>query len=274
MEYQEITACPVGIHKNTFFQLIYILKGAGVHQVNGNSFLYHKDHFFLVLPQDSHHLEVKETSTILTLKFSDIYLKAHQQNELYNNWIPTLEYIFQNSPHSAGCIIRNESDKPLLQAIIAGLVHEYENPQPFQMELIYQLVNVLLTIVARSIFIEVPVQITSSNWIMNPQQLVLYIHKNIYRPDMLKAEVMARHFNLSVNYISEYFKKHTGGNLLQYILNYKLKLVETRLQHSEMRISEIAYELNFTDESHLNRAFRKRSGINPTTFRKKFRELN
>ena len=38
---------------------------------------------------------------------------------------------------------------------------------------------------------------------------------------------------------------------------YKLKLVENRLLHSEMRINEIAAELGFTDESHLNKLFKK-----------------
>jgi AraC-like DNA-binding protein len=36
-----------------------------------------------------------------------------------------------------------------------------------------------------------------------------------------------------------------------------------------MRINEIAYELNYTDESHLNRAFKKHKGVSPSEFRKK-----
>jgi AraC-like DNA-binding protein len=35
-----------------------------------------------------------------------------------------------------------------------------------------------------------------------------------------------------------------------------------------MRINEIAHEFNFTDESHLNRLFKKYKGMNPTEFRK------
>lgn len=57
----------------------------------------------------------------------------------------------------------------------------------------------------------------------------------------------------------------------QYILNYKIKMVESRLLHSEMRISEIVEELGFTDESHLNRLFKKYKDCNPTDFRKKHR---
>ncbi|MEO5889419.1 MAG: helix-turn-helix domain-containing protein [Ferruginibacter sp.] len=54
----------------------------------------------------------------------------------------------------------------------------------------------------------------------------------------------------------------------QYISNYKLRLIETSLLHSDMRINEIAYELNFTDESHLNRIFKKYKGVSPSEFRK------
>mgnify|MGYP002445661599 FL=1 len=47
-----------------------------------------------------------------------------------------------------------------------------------------------------------------------------------------------------------------------------MKLVENRLLHSEMRISEIVVELGFTDESHLNKLFKKYKGCSPSTFRK------
>jgi len=52
------------------------------------------------------------------------------------------------------------------------------------------------------------------------------------------------------------------------VINYKLKMVENRLLHSEMRIGEIAAEMSFTDESHLNKLFRKYKGVSPTEFRK------
>lgn len=57
-------------------------------------------------------------------------------------------------------------------------------------------------------------------------------------------------------------------NMWQYILNYKLKLVENRLLHSQMRICEIVEELGFTDESHLNKFFKKYRGCSPSNFRK------
>jgi hypothetical protein len=45
------------------------------------------------------------------------------------------------------------------------------------------------------------------------------------------------------------------------------KLVEARLRFSDMRINEIASELGFTDESHLNKFFKSQKGLSPKAFR-------
>lgn len=44
--------------------------------------------------------------------------------------------------------------------------------------------------------------------------------------------------------------------------------METRLLYTDMRINEIAEEFGFTDESHLNRIFKKYKAQSPTAFRK------
>jgi AraC-like DNA-binding protein len=266
IEYKELNECPVGLHRNTFFELIYIVRGSGVQHVNENQFSYHNENLFLLMPQDKHWFEVKGTTAFLLIKFNDIYLKAQR------DWIQNLEYIFQNTNHMPGCILQNKSDKPLVKAVIDAIIREHVNQQQFQRELIQQLVNTLITIVARNVSLVIPEKARQQANSNTPQDMIHYIHQHIYSPDHLKAEHIAAHFSISLNYISEYFKKHTGEGLQQYITSYKLKLVETRLQYSTMRMNEIAYELGFTDESHLNRTFKKYKGVNPSAYRKAVRE--
>lgn len=45
-----------------------------------------------------------------------------------------------------------------------------------------------------------------------------------------------------------------------------------KLQHSDMRINEIADALGFTGESHLNKFFRKQKGQSPGQYRKTFND--
>jgi len=95
-----------------------------------------------------------------------------------------------------------------------------------------------------------------------------YIQANIYKTGKIRAKDISQHFGISENYLGRYIKKHTNETMQQYILNYKLKLVENRLLHSQMRICEIVEELGFTDESHLNKFFKKYRGCSPSNFRK------
>jgi transcriptional regulator GlxA family with amidase domain len=47
---------------------------------------------------------------------------------------------------------------------------------------------------------------------------------------------------------------------------FELKLIESKLLHGNMRITEIADEFGFTDKSHLNRILRNTAaGIQQTT---------
>ena len=269
IEFKKVNECPIREHKQTFFELIYIMEGDGIYHINDNKFNYRADNLFLVRPLEVHYTEVKNTTSFLFIRFNNIYLNAQKTKEKHGNlgeWIQKMEYIFKNSNYQEGCLIKNVHDKPLTRAITDAIVQEHVNQQALHRELVQQLINTLITIVARNINLQTSNRIKINNNIS--LDIIHYIHLNIYNPDKLKGESLADHFNISPNYISEYFKKHTGENLQQYIINYKLSLVEIRLRYSAMRLNEIAYELGFTDESHLTKTFKKYKGQTPIEYRR------
>ena len=272
IRYLELDECPLGEHKQDFFKLVYIKKGSGRQMINKNAFPYSDENLFLIMPNDTHYFEVRQRTSFLLIGFNNIYLhgqKAGSQHSNLTDWVRKLEYIFYNNNHQPGCLLRNVSDKPLVREITEAIVREHVNQQVFQGEVIQQLVNTLITVVARNIALNNPVE---KKAVAGSFGIVHYIQQHIYAPEKLKAENIAKEFNISINYLSEYFKKHTGESLQQYITHYKIKLVETRLQYSDMRMSEIAWELGFTDESHLNRIFKKYVGSSPSEFRKASRK--
>ncbi|MDJ1493856.1 AraC family transcriptional regulator [Cytophagaceae bacterium DM2B3-1] len=269
IEFVRVDECPIKMHKNTFFELAYIVEGEGIYHIDQNKFNYNADNLFLLMPFEVQFTKVKRTTTFLFIRFNNIYFRAQKPSEQHSNlngWIQKLEYIFQNNNYQQGCIIRNVPDKPLVRSLVAAIIQEYVNQGTLQQELVQQLVNTLIIVVARNISMHVADKTQVNNSAL--LDILHYIHLNIYNSERLKAETIAAHFNISLNYIGEYFKKHTGQNLQQYIINYKLSLVEVRLLHSDMRLNEIAYEFGFTDESHLTKTFKKNKGITPTEYRK------
>lgn len=266
----QTNGCPVKPHKHTFFELVFILEGEGTFHINNNTFTFTANNLFLLMPMDINYCEVNGTTSFLFIRFNNIFLKAQEPKEQYSNlgeWVQKLEYIFQNKNPLSGCIIRNVHDKPLVRSLVEAIMQEYINQRTLQKELIQQLVNTLITVVARNISLHVAEKTNiSSNVSLD---IIHYIHQNIYNPEKLKAENIAAHFNISFNYISEYFKKHTDSSLQQYITNYRLSLIEIRLMHSNMRVNEIASELGFVDESHLTKTFKKYKGLSPIEFKRK-----
>ncbi len=249
-------------HQKTFFEMVFILEGKGTQIINQNRLPYAADKLFLIFPQDSHGFEVSDFTKFFFIRFSDSYLKTQGKE-----WVKKMEFIFHNHNHLPGCILKNTSDKPLIRSMVEALVREQQNVHPNQNEVMGQLINTIITIAARNITLQ-PGTGEKEKSAGISLSLFNYIHQHIYQPDHLKAEKIAAHFNFSPNYISEYFKRVSGESLQQYITAYKLRLIETRLLYTDMRISEIAYEFGFTDESHLNRTFKKYKGENPTAFRK------
>jgi AraC-like DNA-binding protein len=250
---------------NNFFELIFIIEGTGIQIVNKNRFSYRKGNLFLLTPQDVYSFDIATSTKFFFLRFNEVYVK--EKNTKDKEAIQRVEYILQNASHRPGCILKNKADKPVIASLIESILQEQTNRQLYFNKVTEQITGAIITIVARNIALKLPKNIKESTG--EPVLEILhYIQENIFEPKMLRANILSKHFSISLSYLGRYFKKQTGETLQQYITNYKLRLVETRLLYSDMTINEIAYELNFTDESHLNRAFKKYKGMNPSAFRR------
>ena len=265
IELKELQRFSKTAKRNNFFELIHIVEGTGIQTVNKNHFNYRKGNLFLLTPQDIYTFNIETPTTFFFIRFNELYIKDRVDKD--NDAIKQVEYILQNASHKPGCILKNKNDKPLIASLVNSILNEQANQQLYYTRISEQIVNTIITVVARNIALKLPKNIkeTTGEPVL---EMLNYIQENIFEPKNLTAEKLSQHFNISPNYLGRYFKKQTGETLQNYIINYKIRLVETRLLHSDMRINEIAYELNFTDESHLNRTFNKYKGMNPSEFRK------
>ncbi|MEO6684661.1 MAG: AraC family transcriptional regulator [Dyadobacter sp.] len=263
IEYKELTVFPRKHFRNNFFVLIYIMDGTGIQYVNNHRFNYRNGNLFLLTPQDTYSFDIANPTKFFFLSFNTTFIKSNKDKD----WVQHMEFILNNASHRPGCILKNRIDKPIIASLVDTIVQEHVNQQLYFSKITETIVSAVILVVARNIALKLPKNIKE-----NTGEAVLdmlhYIQENIFNPANLKVGEMSNHFGISFSYLGKYFKKQTGETLQQYIINYKLRLVELRLLNSDMRINEIVYELNFTDESHLNRLFKKYKGINPSEFRK------
>ncbi len=85
---------------------------------------------------------------------------------------------------------------------------------------------------------------------------------------LLSLEKLSLDFELHPNYIIRKFKEITGHKLSEYLTKIRLENTIKNLIITESRITEIALNAGFYDQSHFNRNLKKHIATTPLHFRK------
>lgn len=91
-----------------------------------------------------------------------------------------------------------------------------------------------------------------------------YIDKNI---EVVCLNQVADRFNMNPNYLSQYFKKHTGSTFTNYVNLRKIEIAKERLANCNKTIDSIGRELGFSNASAFIRLFKQIEGITPNSYR-------
>ncbi|WKX75982.1 AraC family ligand binding domain-containing protein [Zobellia laminariae] len=217
-----------------FFEILYFEKGSGVIRINGKIVSYTPNSIFVFVPDDIYIVEADTASSVTTIKFLKSFFRgdvSQNANLPVNDWFRKIEGVLNSESHQLREMqFENNSDKLHLTSLINMVATENEKKQSFDIFIIQNSLSVILHLIARNIqFLnaDMTTKVVESSKI---QQIINFIHTNIYNSDVLSTKSLADEFHMADNYISEYFKKHTDVSLKKYILNYKLKLVETKVK--------------------------------------------
>lgn len=104
-----------------------------------------------------------------------------------------------------------------------------------------------------------------SQYINIAHQMVELIHDK-YDQD-LTLESCAAQFRFHPVYLSRVFKKEIGTTFIDYLTNYRMNMAKLWLKDSNMKITEIAERLNYTNSTGFIRTFRKATGMTPGQYR-------
>ncbi|MFN3378884.1 MAG: helix-turn-helix domain-containing protein [Runella zeae] len=252
------------VHKHTYYEIIFILKGFGSHNINGNTYPYEQGDVFLLGPEDFHSFDIASITEFCFIRFNESYSKTHTSTDKY--WQQIFQSLLFTSTQSRGTIVHNKLEQQKLHQLLEILESEYDNPLATHFEILRDsLMRSILLILARNLSQQTPAKSEVSN---AAEAILRYIKQHIYEPEKLSMERIAEEFHLAPTYVSIFFKKQTEESLKQFIVKHRIKLIEARLLYSSMTLTEIAHEFGFTDESHFCKQFRKYTGSNPTAFRK------
>jgi len=261
-------------HHHHYFELLYILEGTGIHTINDNNYPYSPGNLFLLTPEDSHGFKTTSDSRVCIIDFTKGLFGRRQGRDTdraeITEFFVRMEYVFHNHQNLKGHIEANLHEEGLIKMLIMQLILEKQRPRIYTGIINQNIVFLLLNIVARLIQENIAGELRHSGNKNIIHEVTTHIQQNIYQKELLKIENLAKHFHRTPDHLNRYFKQQTGLTLKTYISRYKLRLVEARLRYSDLTISEIADEMSYTDESHLNKVFKSVHGTTARDYRKTF----
>lgn len=251
--------------KNSFFEIVYVEKGSGSQCINQHEFEFKEGNIFLLPPLDCHSFKINEASRFYYIRFTDHYFLKDDSLMDYNDWFDRIAYILANYNKVPGDIISSERERQFIINNIKSIYQEYLSADSYSDSIITGAVASILNILARSIENK---YVDQANEIDNRfGEILRYINTHILDSEKLRLTSLAEKFGISKTYFSEYFKKQAGVSLADYILKSKLKIVETKVLHTDLTLKEIAWQMNFADSSHLAKSFKKVYGLTVKEFK-------
>ncbi len=96
------------------------------------------------------------------------------------------------------------------------------------------------------------------------KQVTDYINDHLAQA--LSLEELAAIAQLSVFHFCRAFKQSTGFTPHQYVIRQRVERAKQLLKDSKLGIAEVAFVCGFTHQSHLNRHFKRLTGVTPKKF--------
>jgi AraC family transcriptional regulator, transcriptional activator of pobA len=252
-----------GLHRHDFYQIFWIASGTHDFTIDFEHFTVQFDSLVFVPPGAVHFWKVQECKKGYSLSFQPDFLHAQGQVlDLYQECLPFDPVLYRP-------IVRlSEPSGSRVDAYFRQMLDEQLEKREGYLSAIGAIVRLLFIETKRSLEYQptFPISHRYSNLTAR------FLRKLSGQPFQLTgASEVARLLGVSRSWLNQLVRNETGKNITEH-LNERLILEAKRLlAHSELNISEIAYQLGFRDASYFTRLFRRSEKCSPRGFRDIYR---
>lgn len=98
------------------------------------------------------------------------------------------------------------------------------------------------------------------------ENIKTYLNNNFEQ--QITLDILTKEFSINKTTLTKKFKEETGKTILEFLIEIRLRLAKTLLKNTTLPIIEILYKVGFNNSPNFNKAFKKRFGSTPITYRK------
>lgn len=258
-------------HKHSYIELTYVLKGEFIQNINGN-LLKMKQGDLMILDKNTIHSisyldeNVIAVNFLFTEQFFDgIFLSLFSNSDSISKFI--LNTLYSKSKNKNFLVFHIE-EASFLESLFQKLLLEYYDKQKNSSAAIHGYLLIIFTELSRLL--------SNGNHIIDEinneeqkvkEEILRYIKKNFKN---LTLDSIAEHFYFHPVYMSSFIKKSFGKNLQDIQIEMRLEHAKKLLENTDNSIEQIIIETGYNNKSHFYKLFKKKNGVTPNQYRKKF----
>ncbi|KKI91967.1 hypothetical protein WQ54_11780 [Bacillus sp. SA1-12] len=248
-------------HRHDYLEFSLVIEGLGHEVINGKKHEMEAGTFTFILPYQIHEIVAEKDKPLLLFNcifdlglIHDIGLQGllSETGECESNPYLNLEdeYFYK------------------IKQILEEMLAEYNGTKPYKEIVIKAKLAEVLVLFERNRkgkqFQSVPSSSSAKKGII--WDIIQYIHIH-YQEDITLSK-LAKHFHVSVPYLSELFKEHVGLNFVHFLHEIRIRHACSLLTSTTIPVTEIALEVGYQSFQTFSRVFKEQKKISPSIFRK------
>lgn len=249
-------------HRHVFYHLVCFTSGSGSHFIDFTRFPVKPAQMYFMTPGQVHSWNFKEQPDGYVINFSDEFFRSFLLNP---NYLDGFSFFSGAGEESVCQLVSPVKEK--VYALLENTLEQYEQRTDNSADMIRVLLLQVFLLVEAGVDAtkkHSPLPRQKQLLLNNLKQLIEQHYKTIRLP---KAYAALLH--VTPNHLNALCQDLLGKSAGELIRARVLLEAKRLLTNAGMTVAEIAYELNFQDNSYFNRFFKKYEGITPDEFRKK-----
>ncbi len=248
-------------HRHDFFEVLYLAEGSGFIVIDNNKYEITPPCVFFLSPGQAHKLELSEDiGGYIFIFTSEFYLiNRSDQNRLIE--FPFFYTILQNNPP---LLLNKDSDKVFIEGLFKRALNEISGGNGSYIEFMRSVLDLILTFCSVLYPSDHGFK-TIGNGHLLVKKFYRLVEENFHKN--LLVNQYADRLAVTPNHLTQTLKHLTGKTSNNIIKEKQILEIKRLLVHTNLNVTEIAAQFNFTDQSYFSKFFKRETGLSPNAYR-------
>jgi AraC family transcriptional regulator, transcriptional activator of pobA len=256
-------------HTHDFYSLVWFTKGRGSINIHNHSHPVGPRTICLVGANQDHVFDnLGDADGMILLFCQDFYVKEFSFIRLLNLFAYTcLPGQHPGSP----CLELNDQEYTSIQSLMDALAEEYQSYTPGNHS-----ADIMCSLLNTAILKLTDLYQAKTGQVSKGDSMLIHTLSHLVESHFINEQqtgFYASTLNVTETRLNELCNSHFQCGLKKILQNRLMQEARKRLLSTELSVAEIAYQLNFNDNSYFNKVFKVHTGITPKKFRLLHRKL-